>query len=95
MEAIAFQASSSLKMTWEGSVIPLPAVLVLWDTRVHIYPSDSSNEATDIEAVIYEFFGCWSVLWILDVDPDNSHIRLGGNFDNIGLGSDVDIIEDV
>ena len=95
MGAIAFQVPSLLKTIWEDSVTPLPTALILWDTGVHICPFDSNNEAINVEALIYEFFGYWFVLWIPDVNLDNDHIRLGGNLNNLGPESNVGIIKDI
>ena len=93
IEAFIFQAPHILKAVCEGSMTPLPAVLALWDTRIHVHPFNSSNKATNVEASIYKFFGCRSILWIPDVDPDDGYIKFRGDFDNIGLGIDVNVVE--
>ena len=62
IEAFIFQAPHILKAVCEGSMTPLPAVLALWDTRIHVHPFNSSNKATNVEASIYKFFGCRSIL---------------------------------
>jgi len=54
MWTVALQTSCILK-TANKDVIPLPVIFALRDTRIHISPSDGSNKAADVEAVIDEF----------------------------------------
>ena len=67
VRAVTFQASCTLKLTCEGvtcegGVTPLPTILVLWDTRVHIGLSDSYNITADVEALVDKFLGSQAVL---------------------------------
>jgi len=39
-------------MAYKSSMVPLTAILVLWNTRIYICIMNSGNEATDIEAAV-------------------------------------------
>ena len=100
VRAVTFQASCTLKLTCEGvtcegDVTPLPTILALWDTRVHIGLSDSYNITADVEALVDKFLGSQAVLWIPDIYPDNSHVWFGRDFDDTELRGDIDIVENV
>ena len=62
VRAITFQASHTLKLTCEDSVTPLLTILVLWNTRVHISPSDSHDVTANVEALVDEFLGSQAIL---------------------------------
>jgi len=50
---------------------------------------------TDVETLVNETFGFGTILCILYVDPNYSHIQLGKNFDNVWLRSENNIIENI
>jgi len=62
VRAIIFQASHTLKSTCKGGMTSLSAILTLWDTRIHIGPSDSCNVTADVEASVDKFPGGQAVL---------------------------------
>jgi len=62
VRAITFQASHILKLTCEGGVIPLPAILVLWNIRVYIGLSDSYDVTANIEASVDKFPNSQAIL---------------------------------
>ena len=49
---VAFNTFRTLDFAWKGSVTPLPTVLVLWDTRVHIGSSNGHDIPSNIEASV-------------------------------------------
>ena len=61
---------------------PLPAVLALRNSRIHVYASNCHNVVTYIEASINEHFSVFTTLDIPDVDPDYGHVQFGRDFDN-------------
>jgi len=54
---------------------PLPAVLALWDTWVHVCAMNGCDILSSIEASIDEHFGIAATLSIPYIYPDNSHVR--------------------
>ena len=52
---IALQTFCTLKIASKDSIISLPAIFALRDTRIHVGPSDSSNKAANVKAAIDEF----------------------------------------
>jgi len=55
MWTVALQTSCILKTANKNGVTPLPVIFALRDTGIYISPSDGSNKAADVEAVIDEF----------------------------------------
>ena len=55
--SITLDVPKALEATSKGGMSPLPAVLALWDYRIHICTFNGSNITTNIEASIYECFG--------------------------------------
>ena len=53
--SVILNAPKVLEATSEGDISLLPAVLTLWDSRIHIHISNGSNITTNIEALIDEF----------------------------------------
>jgi len=66
-------------------VVPLPAVLTLQNTWVHIHILNGSNETANVEMVVDNVLCQRTALGILDVDPNHSHIRFGRSLDNLRL----------
>ena len=61
---------------------PLPAVLALGNSWIHVHASNCRNVVTYIEASIDEHFSIFATLDIPDVDPDYGHVRFGRDFDD-------------
>ena len=57
MWSIAFYIPRTLKVAGKSGMTPLLAILVLWNTKIHICITNSGNEATDVEAMIDECLG--------------------------------------
>ena len=74
---------------------PLPAVLALWNSRIHVSASNSRDVVAYVEASVYEYLSILTALDIPYVDPYYGHIRLGRDFDNSRFGSKRNIVEDV
>ena len=81
--AIAFYALHSLDSVGKGSMSPLPAILTLGYPWVHVRPSNYSDVSSNIEALIDKALSLAPTLNILNVYPDNGHIQLGENLDNL------------
>jgi len=58
----------------KGGVPLLPAVLVLWDTRVHVSTANGSDIATDVEAAINKHLSYQTTLRVPYVYLDNCHV---------------------
>ena len=54
MQSIALYILRTLEVASKSSIAPLLVVLALQDARIHICPTNSSNEATNIETMIDE-----------------------------------------
>jgi len=63
-------------------MIPLSAIFILRNFRVHVSAINGSNVMFKIKGPINKKFSFETVLRVLDVNPNNSHIRVGKNFDN-------------
>ena len=74
---------------------PLPAVLALGISRIHVCASNSRNVVTYIEASIDEHFSVFTTLYIPYVDPDYGHVRFGRDFNNSWFGRKQNIVKDV
>ena len=74
---------------------PLPAIFVLWYSRIHIGTVNYSNKASYIEVSVNDFLGIRPILGIPDVNLNDSYIRLGQNLDNLRFGSEDDIVENM
>ena len=81
MRSIAFDTSGHMWLATECWVALFPTVLTLWNSGVHICTIDSSDVTTNIELSVDDCLSFGSILWIPDIDPNNSHIRFGRCFD--------------
>jgi len=75
MRPIALNTLGLLDATNICCVSPLPIVLILWDTQVHISTMYYSNEIPHVETLIDDSFSSRTVLSIPDIDPDDDHVR--------------------
>ena len=76
VKAIALDTLRALNIVGHSCMSPLPAILTLRDTRVHVGFSNSSNKLPYIKTPINKIFGLAPTLNIPNVDPNNQHIRL-------------------
>ena len=74
----AFWALNSARESW---MIPLPTVFTLRNARAHISHSNCHNIPSDVETSINKAFSLDSALYVPNVNPYNSHIRLWQYFD--------------
>ena len=74
---------------------PLPAVLALGNSRVHVCASNSRDVVAYVKTSIYEHFSIFTTLDIPYVDPDYGHVRFGRDFDNSRFGCKRNIVENV
>ena len=56
---------------------------------------NGSNILSNIEAAVNHSLGFGTTLWIPDVDPNDSWIRVRSSLDNVRLGHKDNIIEDI
>jgi len=63
-----------------------PTVLILWNSWVHIGITNGSNEAHYIKPSVNKAFSLGPTLYIPYVDPNNGHVQLRRNFDDLRFG---------
>ena len=66
---------------------PLLVVFALENTRVHIHTTNGGNVFSYIETPIDQHLCVFTTLSILDIYPDNCHIRFRRSLDNSWFGS--------
>jgi len=74
MRAIAFYAFGSLDMAYPCQMTPLPTILALKDTRIHVSASHHHNDTFYIEMSVNNFLSIITILGIPYVNPGNSHV---------------------
>ena len=79
----AFNTFCFLNSAQKDRIFLLLAVFVLEDTRVHFYTFNGSDIASYVEAPVDQSFHLTTTLDIPDVHPNNGHVQLGGDFDNV------------
>ena len=82
VSSIALGTPGDMRATAKCRISPLPTVLTLWDTRVHVGTFDGSNELSNVEATIDNVL-CWrTTLGIPGVHPDHHHVWFQRCFDD-------------
>ena len=74
---------------------PLPAILVLWYTQVHICTLNYYNETTGVEPLVNDFLSIGSILCVPNVNTYDSHVRFGGYLDDAWFRGKDNVIEQV
>ena len=82
MRAIAFYTFGSLDMAYPCQMTPLPTILALRDTRIHVGTSHCCNDTSYIETSVNNFLSIVTVSSIPYVNPDNSHVQFRKDLDN-------------
>lgn len=92
---IAFDVFRFLSSAYKSHMFPFLAVLVLGDAKIHTGSTNGGNMAFYIKATVNEGFSYWPILEVLDININNSQVRLGGNFDNVRKRCDVYIFKNM
>jgi len=74
MGPIALDVFGPLDITNTSCVFPFPAIFALQDTWIHICSAYSSNEASNIEVSVDNYLSFGTILYVLDINPDYSHV---------------------
>ena len=74
MSSITLCTPGDMRATAECRMTPLPTVLTLWDTWVHVGTFDSSDESSYVKATIDNVLCRRTTLGIPDVYPDHHHV---------------------
>ena len=74
MGSIALGAPGDMRATAKCQVTPLPTVLTLQDTWVHVGTFDGSDESSNVESTIDNVLCQRTTLGIPDVHPDHCHV---------------------
>jgi len=75
MRPITLDTLGPLNVTNTHCMFPLPTVLTLQNTRVHISTTYYSDETPYVEVPIYDSFGLGTVLSVPYVNPYDGHIQ--------------------
>ena len=84
-----------LYMTDSCYMTPLPAILVLWYTWVHICTLNYYNETTGVEPLVNDFLSIGSILCVPNVNTYDSHVGFGGYLDDVWFRGKDNVIEQV
>ena len=95
IRAIALDTPEALDIAWHGSISPLPTILALGDAWIHIGSSNSCDKSSYIKASINKTFSLTTTLNISNINPNNWHIRLGWNFDDLWFWYKNNIVKDL
>ena len=82
MRAVAFYAFGFLDIANLCQMTSLPTILALNDTRIYIGATHCHNGTSYIETPVNNFLSIVTVLGILYINPENSHVRFRGDLDN-------------
>ena len=83
MRAVVFYAFGSLDMAYLCQMTPLPTILILRDTRIHVGVPYHRNDTFYIEISVNDFLSIVTILGIPYINPDNSHVQFRGDLDNV------------
>jgi len=63
-------------------VAPFPAILALENSRIHVGASHHGDVVPYIKASVDKKLGIMATLYVPNVNPNDGHVRLWGDFDN-------------
>ena len=86
VRAIALYAFNLLNVANTHYMTLFPAIFTLQNFQIHVNSLYHSNEASYSEASVDDFLKIESTLSVPYIDPNNSYIELGRDFDNSRLG---------
>ena len=95
MRAIIPYTLRSLYMTDSCHMTPLPTILALQYAWVHIYTPNCCNETTNVKPLVNDFLSIGSILYILNVNSYNSHVRFGGYLNDMWFRDKDNVIKQV
>ena len=82
VRAIVFNTFGPLDMARESRVAPFPAILALGNSGIHVGASHCGNVVPHIEAPVDKKLGVMATLYVPNVNPNDGHVGLWGDFDN-------------
>ena len=74
VSSIALGTPGDMRATAKCQMSPLPTVLTLRDTQVHVGTFDGSDKSSNVEATIDNVLCQRTTLGIPDVHPDHRHV---------------------
>jgi len=95
MGIIVFNTFGPMHVTHKSHVSLFPTILALRDTWVYICFLNCCNVTSNIEASVDDAFSLGTTFRVPDIDTDDSHVRFGRCFDNMRLGCENSIIENM
>ena len=82
VRATTFDTSHTLNSAHICSVTPLPTILTLWNSQIHIGTTNASDVLTNVETSADKFLGLCTTLGIPNVDHLDQHIRFWQHFND-------------
>ena len=70
-----FDTSHILNSACTCSVTPLPTILILWNSWIHIGTTNTSNVPTNIETSVDKSLGLCTTLGIPNINSNNQYIQ--------------------
>ena len=93
--SIALDTFGLLNVANTRCVTPLPTVLTLQDTWVHIGTIYCNNETSNIKLSVDNSFGLETILSVPYINPDDSYIQFQRDFDDSWPWGEDNIVENV
>ena len=82
VRSIAFDISEHMWSIPKDWMFLSPTVFTLWNTRICTSIMYSDNKSSYVKMIIDNWLSFGSRLWIPDIDPDNSWIRVQRSLNN-------------
>ena len=95
MRAVTLHTFSPLDAVHSSHVTPLPTILILRNTWVHVGPVYHGDITSNVEMSVDNFLSVGSILHIPDVNLYDSHVWLRWNLDNSRFKCKNDFVEDI
>jgi len=95
MRTVAFDTFRSMHTTHEGHLSLFLTIFTLIDTRIHICSLNCCNVTSDIKAFVDVTFNLGTTLRVLYINPNYCYIRFRKNFNNMGVESKNNVIENI
>ena len=95
MWPIAPYTFSSLNTANTCCMAPLPTILTLWHSRVHVCAMNCCNITSYVKSTINNGLGVLTCLSVPDVNPYDSHVWLGRHLDNTRFWGKYNVVENV
>jgi len=93
VRAVAFNTFGPLDTARESRVALFPAILALENSGIHVGTSYHGDVVPHIEAPVDKKLGVMATLYVPNVNPNDGHVGLWGDFDNSWFRCKGDVIK--